>query len=67
MLLAIRMVGLYDRQGMLRFVGSSIDACLEYAALFEIPLIPCSLQPLPEPIVPSVRIRGGRHLEGHSN
>lgn len=34
------MVGLYDRQGMLRFVGSSIDACLDYAALFEIPLIP---------------------------
>ena len=63
----MRMVGLYDRQGMLRFVGSSIDACLDYAALFEIPLIPCSLQPLPEPVVPSVRIRGTRHLEGHSN
>ena len=43
------MVGLYDRQGMLRFVGSSIDACLDYAALFEIPLIPSSLQSLPEP------------------
>ena len=61
------MVGLYDRQGMLRFVGSSIDACLDYAALFEIPLIPSSLQSLPEPVIPSVRIRGSRHLEGHSN
>jgi len=52
---------------MLRFVGSSIEACLEYAELFSIPLDPCSLQALPEPVVASIRVRGGRHLEGRSS
>ena len=36
------MVGLYDREGMLRFVGSSLEACVEYAALFKIQLSPSS-------------------------
>jgi len=61
------MVGLYDRQGFLRFAGGSVDACLEYAALFEIPLTPGSLQDLPEPTVASFRIRGSRLLEGRSS
>ena len=61
------MVGLYDRHGYLRFAGGSVDACLEYAALFEIPLTPGSLQDLPEPIVTSFRIRGSRFLEGRSS
>ncbi|MAB54789.1 MAG: hypothetical protein CMN93_02610 [Synechococcus sp. CPC35] len=61
------MLGLYDGTGMLRFVGSSIEACLEYAELFSIPLDPCSLQALPEPVVASIRVRGGRHLEGRSS
>ena len=30
------MYGLYDRQGILRYVNSDKDACLEYAALFEL-------------------------------
>ena len=60
-------VGLYDGTGMLRFVGSSVEACLDYADLFEIPLSPCSLQMLPEPVVASIRVRGGRHLEGRSS
>ena len=30
------MYGLYDREGILRFVNSDKDACLEYAALFEL-------------------------------
>ena len=29
-----RMYGLYDREGILRYVNSDKDACLEYAALF---------------------------------
>ena len=61
------MVGLYDRQGYLRFAGGSLDACLEYAALFDIQLNSGSLQDLPDPVVPSVRIRGSRLLEGRSN
>ena len=61
------MVGLYDREGFLRFAGGSVDACLEYAALFEIPLTSGSLQDLPEPLVASVRIRGSRRLEGRSS
>ena len=30
------MYGLYDRNGLLRFVNSDRDACLDYAKLFEI-------------------------------
>ena len=29
------MFGLYDRDGILRFVNSDREACLEYAELFE--------------------------------
>ena len=61
------MVGLYDATGMLRFVGSSIEACMEYANLFELALLPSSLQALPEPVVASIKVRGDRHLEERSN
>ena len=61
------MVGLYDATGMLRFVGSSIEACMEYANLFDLSLLPSSLQPLPEPVVASIKVRGDRHLEERSN
>ena len=30
------MYGLYDRDGILRFVNSEKEACLEYAELFEL-------------------------------
>ena len=30
------MYGLYDRDGILRFVNSDKEACLEYAELFEL-------------------------------
>ena len=30
------MYGLYDREGILRYVNSDKDACLEYAALSEL-------------------------------
>ena len=59
------MVGLYDTEGVLRFVGSSTEACLDYAALFEIPLMPCSLQAFPEPI--GVRSRGPLSRAARSN
>ena len=63
----LAMVGLYDATGMLRFVGSSIEACMEYANLFDLSLLPSSLQPLPEPVVASIKVRGDRHLEERSN
>ena len=59
------MVGLYDREGVLRFVGNSLEACLDYAALFEIPLSPSSLQALPEPV--AVRVRGSQPRGGRSS
>ena len=52
------MVGLYDREGMLRFVGSSLEACVEYADLFQIQLAPSSLQDLDQ--LNGVIIRGRR-------
>ena len=64
---ALAMVGLYDATGMLRFVGSSIEACMEYANLFDLSLLPSSLQTLPEPVVASIKVRGDRHLEERSN
>ena len=30
------MYGLYDRQGILRFIDSDKDACIAYAELFEL-------------------------------
>ena len=60
-------VGLYDTTGMLRFAGSSVEACLEYATLFRIPVGPTSLQSLPEPVSSTIRVKGDRFLEGRSS
>ena len=30
------MYGLYDREGILRYVNSDIDACIAYAELFDL-------------------------------
>ena len=30
------MYGLYDKEGILRFIDSDKDACIEYAELFEL-------------------------------
>ena len=59
------MVGLYDGEGVLRFVGTSAQACLDYAALFELPLVMCFLETLPEPA--TIRIRDHRRRAGRSN
>ena len=40
------MYGLHDREGILRYVNSDKDACLEYAALFELNDNSYSLLPL---------------------
>ena len=52
---------------MLRFAGSSVEACLEYATLFQIPVGPMSLQSLPGPVSSTVRVRGDRFLEGRNS
>ena len=43
------MYGLYDKDGVLRFVGGDREACHAYAELFELPSIQCCLVDLPEP------------------
>ena len=43
------MYGLYDKDGVLRFVGGDREACDAYAELFELPSIQCCLVALPEP------------------
>ena len=42
------MFGLYDTDGILRFIGADKEACLAYAELFEMPTSACSLMSLPE-------------------
>ena len=37
------MYGLYDREGVLRFVNSDREACLDYAELFELNSSNCCL------------------------
>ena len=37
------MYGLYDKEGVLRFVNSDKEACLDYAELFELNLPHCCL------------------------
>ena len=61
------MAGLYDAIRMLRFVGSSIEACIRFVILFDLSLLSSSLQPLPQPVVASIKVRGDRHLEERSN
>ena len=43
--------GLYDTDGILRFVGGDREACVAYAELFDLPSIQCCLVDLPEPSV----------------
>ena len=49
------MLGLYDGDGILRFMGGDIEACEAYARLFDLPMSSCSLQPMPFPAVPAFR------------
>ena len=40
------MYGLYDRDGVLRFVNCDREACLDYAKLFELNSVHCCLMNL---------------------
>mgnify|MGYP001500914922 CR=1 FL=1 len=44
------MYGLYDKEGILRYVNSNREACLEYAALFELNTANYSLMSINESI-----------------
>ena len=44
------MYGLYDKEGILRFVDSDKDACIAYAELFELGSTNYCLMDLPEEI-----------------
>ncbi len=44
------MYGLYDREGLLRFVNSDKEACLDYAELFELNSSHCCLMNFTETI-----------------
>ncbi len=43
------MIGLYDGDGILRFMGADVHACEAYAQLFGLPLAHCSFMPMPRP------------------
>ena len=67
------MFGLYDPDGILRFMGSDKEACMAYAELFDLPSQSCSLMPLPEPLADGddsskdTRIRRKGFLAANSN
>ena len=44
------MYGLYDREGILRYVNSDKDACIAYAELFDLNAQSCSLMSLNDTI-----------------
>ena len=59
------MYGLYDRQGILRFVNSDKDACIAYAELFELSSANYCLMDLPEttknPINPNLDLNQAKN------
>lgn len=54
------MYGLYDNDGIFRFMGGDMDACEAYAGLFELSLDSCSVIPMPSPSAQVVRKRRSR-------
>ena len=48
--------GLYDKDGLLRYLGRDKEACMAYAELFNMQSFECSFFPLPETNL--VRIKG---------
>ncbi|MAS28186.1 MAG: hypothetical protein CBD47_00145 [Synechococcus sp. TMED187] len=61
------MYGLYDTDGILRFMGGDREACEAYAALFSLPLASCSLLPMPRPATHVFRKRRSRREGARSS
>ena len=61
------MYGLYDKEGILRFVDSDKDACIAYAELFEFSSTNYCLLDLVSDTKQELRTNLDQILEGNSN
>ena len=61
------MYGLYDKEGILRFVDSDKDACIAYAELFELGSTNYCLMDLANDIKKVSVIDSDQSLEGNNN
>ena len=61
------MYGLYDKEGILRFVNSDKDACIAYAELFELGSTNYCLMDLANDIKKVSVIDSDQSLEGNNN
>ncbi len=61
------MYGLYDKEGILRYVNSDRDACLAYAELFDLESTNYSLMSLNEKIEESTDINLDRNQVKNNN
>ena len=61
------MYGLYDKEGILRFVDSDKDACIAYAELFEFSSTNYCLLDLVSDTKQELRTNLDQSLEGNSN
>ena len=61
------MYGLYDKEGILRFVDSDKDACIAYAELFELGSTNYCLMDLPNDTKKRIATNLDQSLEGNNN
>ena len=61
------MYGLYDKEGILRFVNSDKEACLDYAKLFELNSAHCCLMYLINSIDKEAKINLDLNLAENNN
>ena len=61
------MYGLYDKEGILRFVNSDKDACIAYAELFELSSTNYCLMDLANNIINVNNTILDQSLEGYNN
>jgi len=61
------MYGLYDKEGILRFVDSDKDACISYAELFELSATNYSLMDLAKDTKEVLNTNLDQSLEGNNN
>ena len=61
------MYGLYDKEGILRFVDSDKDACIAYAELFELGATNYCLKDLAKDTKEVLNTNLDQSLEGNNN
>ncbi len=47
--------GLYDKEGLLRYICTDMEACMAYAELFDLPSVECSLMSIAEPGIQAIK------------